>query len=94
MFFLRFVSLAEKRVWFGWHRLLSHSVYLYVFYMASYSVDTSKVNNATQYSNSMALKLKTIFHAENPILIDWPDWGKVSPADIAEREVNDTRHCF
>ncbi|XP_051815918.1 cilia- and flagella-associated protein 43 isoform X3 [Acanthochromis polyacanthus] len=54
-------------------------------------VDTGKVNEATQYSQSMAHLLKNIFNAENPVLIGFPVWGQETPASAEkpeEREVS------
>lgn len=56
-------------------------------------VDAGKMNEATQYSQSMDHFWKTIFNTENPVLTDWPDWGQASPACIEESEVNITLLC-
>lgn len=60
-------------------------------------VDAGKVNEATQYSQSMDHSLKIIFNTENPILVDLPEWGQGSPAGAEnpeESEVNDILVCF
>lgn len=56
-------------------------------------VDAGKMNEATQHSQSMDHFWKNIFNTENPVLIDWPDWGQASPAGIEESEVNVTLLC-
>ncbi|XP_030603266.1 cilia- and flagella-associated protein 43 isoform X2 [Archocentrus centrarchus] len=42
--------------------------------------DVSKMNEATQYSKSVAHFLKNIFDTENPVLINFPVRGRLSPA--------------
>ncbi|XP_073337399.1 cilia- and flagella-associated protein 43 [Pagrus major] len=49
-------------------------------------VDAGKVNKATQYSQSMDHLLKNIFSTENPVLVDWPEWGQGSPAATEKSE--------
>ncbi|XP_041802985.1 cilia- and flagella-associated protein 43 [Chelmon rostratus] len=49
-------------------------------------VDAGKVNEATQYSQSMDHSLKIIFNTENPILVDLPEWGQGSPAGAENPE--------
>ncbi|KAL3971951.1 peroxiredoxin 1 [Sarotherodon galilaeus] len=50
--------------------------------------DVSKMNEATQYSKFMAHFLKNIFDTENPILINFPVWGQVSPVGTETPEVS------
>ncbi|XP_042289784.1 cilia- and flagella-associated protein 43 isoform X1 [Thunnus maccoyii] len=50
------------------------------------SLDADKVNNATQYSQSMGYFLKRIFIKENKVLIDLPEWGRESPASTEKTE--------
>lgn len=50
--------------------------------------DVSKMNEATQYSKSMAHFLKNIFDTENPILINFPVWGQVSLVGTETPEVS------
>ncbi|XP_034407920.1 cilia- and flagella-associated protein 43 [Cyclopterus lumpus] len=51
-------------------------------------VNAGKVNEATQYSQSMNDFLKNIFNTENPVLIDLPEWGQGSPAGSEKSEVS------
>ncbi|XP_049456039.1 cilia- and flagella-associated protein 43 isoform X1 [Epinephelus fuscoguttatus] len=54
-------------------------------------VTAGKVNEATEYSQSMDHFLKTIINTENPVLINLPEWDQESPAGTektAEREVS------
>lgn len=57
--------------------------------------DVSKMNEATQYSKSTAYFLKNIFDTENPILINFPVWGQVSPVGMETPEVSKVKliHC-
>ncbi|XP_076599514.1 cilia- and flagella-associated protein 43 [Chaetodon auriga] len=48
--------------------------------------DAGKVNEATQYSQTMDHSLKIIFNTENPILTDWPEWGQGSPCGTEKSE--------
>lgn len=60
-------------------------------------VDSGKVNEATEYSQSVDHFLKNIFNAENPVLIALPEWGQGSPAGTEkpeESEVNYILFCF
>ncbi|KAM9345139.1 cilia- and flagella-associated protein 43 [Symphorus nematophorus] len=49
-------------------------------------VDAGKVNEATQYKQSMDQLLNNIFNTENPILFEWPEWGQESPAGTEKPE--------
>ncbi|XP_059215696.1 cilia- and flagella-associated protein 43 isoform X2 [Centropristis striata] len=49
-------------------------------------VDANKMNEATQYSQSMDRFLKDIFNTENPVLIDLPEWDQESPAAMLQPE--------
>lgn len=61
------------------------------------SMGADKMKEATRYSQSMKHLLKKIFNAENPVLIDLPEWGQAPPAGTVtpeESEVNDTLFLF
>nr|XP_040034407.1 cilia- and flagella-associated protein 43 isoform X2 [Gasterosteus aculeatus aculeatus] len=50
------------------------------------SMGADKMKEATRYSQSMKHLLKKIFNAENPVLIDLPEWGQAPPAGTVTPE--------
>lgn len=57
-------------------------------------MDAGKLNEASQYSQSMNHFLKKIFETENHVLIDLPDWGQWSPAGIEKAEESEVNYIY
>ncbi|KAM3606934.1 uncharacterized protein V6R79_025898 [Siganus canaliculatus] len=49
-------------------------------------VNTGTAIKAEPWSQSAGLFLRNIFNAENPVLIDWPEWDQGSPASTNKPE--------
>ncbi|KAM8859660.1 cilia- and flagella-associated protein 43 isoform 2-T2 [Spinachia spinachia] len=50
------------------------------------SMGAAKMAEATRYSQSMKHLLKNIFHTENPVLVELPEWGQASPPGTVKPE--------